>query len=37
MEAEMKEMDVKLGKNAFSEDDNFDEAIPIQIGKERKT
>ena len=29
MEAEMKEMDEKLGKNAFSEDDNFDEAIPI--------
>ena len=27
MESEMKEMDVKQGKNAFSEDDNFDEAI----------
>ena len=37
MEAEMKEMDEKLGKNAFSEDDNFDEAIPIQIRKERTT
>ena len=31
MEAEVKEMDVKLVKNAYSEDDNFDEAIPIQI------
>ena len=29
----MKEKDEKLRKNAFSEDDNFDEAIPIQIGK----
>ena len=29
MEAEMKEMDGKLGINAFSEDNNFDEAIPI--------
>ena len=37
METEMKEMDEKLGKNAFSEDDNFDEAIPIQIRKERTT
>ena len=27
MEAGMKEIDVKLGKNAYSEDDNFDEAI----------
>ena len=27
----MKEIDEKLGKNAFSEDDNFVEAIPIQI------
>ena len=33
----MKEMDEKLGKNDFSEDDNFDEAIPIQIRKERTT
>ena len=31
MEAEMKEMDEKLGKNAYSEDDNFDEVIPIQL------
>ena len=31
MEAEIEEMDVKQGKNAYSEDDNFDEAIPIQI------
>ena len=37
MEAEMKEMDVKQGKNAYSEYDNFDEAIPIQIGKEITT
>ena len=29
MEAEMKEIDVKLGNNTFSDDDNFDEAIPI--------
>ena len=29
----MKEMDEKLGKKALSEDDNFDEAIPIQIRK----
>ena len=29
----MKEMDVKQGKNAYLEDDNFDEAIPIQIRK----
>ena len=28
-------MDYKLGKNAFLDDDNFDEAIPIQILKER--
>ena len=33
----MKEMDVKQGKNAYSEYDNFDEAIPIQIGKEITT
>ena len=30
-------MNEKLGNNAFSEDDNFDEAIPIQIIKERAT
>ena len=29
----MKQMDVKQGKNAYSEDDNFVEAIPIQIRK----
>ena len=29
----MKEMEDKLGKNAFSDDDNFDELIPIQIKK----
>ena len=33
----MKEMDVKQGKNAYSEDDNFDEAIQIQIRKRRTT
>ena len=33
----MKEMDDKLGKNAFLDDDNFDEAIPIQTRKERTT
>ena len=37
MESEMKEMDVKQGKNAYSEDGNFDEAIQIQIRKERTT
>ena len=35
MEAEMKEMDEKLRENAFSEDDNFDEAIPNQSRKDR--
>ena len=33
----MKEMDEKLGKNDFSDYDNFDEAIPIQIRKEITT
>ena len=33
METEMKEMDEKLGKNALSDDDNFDEAIPVHIRK----
>ena len=33
----MKEMDDKLGKNALLDDDNFDEAIPIQIRKDRTT
>ena len=37
METEMKEMNDKLGKNAFLDDDNFDEAIPIKIRKERTT
>ena len=37
METEMKELNDKLGKNAFLDDDNFDEAIPIQIRKERTT
>ena len=37
METEMKEMDDELGKNAFLDDDNFDEAIPVQIRKERTT
>ena len=37
MEAEMKEMDVKQGKKAYSEDANVDEAISIQIRKERTT
>ena len=37
MEAEMKEMDVKQGKKAYSEYANVDEAIPIQIRKERTT
>ena len=30
-------MDVKQGNNAYSEDDNFDEAIPIQLRKEITT
>ena len=37
MEAEMKEMDVKQGNKAYSENNNVDEAIPIQIRKERTT
>ena len=35
METEMKEMNDKLVKNAFMDDDNFDEAIPIKIRRER--
>ena len=31
MEAETKEMDVKHGNKAYSEDFNVDESIPIQI------
>ena len=37
METEMKVMNQKLVENPFKEDDNFDEAIPIQIRKERTT
>ena len=37
METEMKEMNEKLGENLLKDDDNFDEAIPIQIRKERTT
>ena len=37
MATEMKELDEKLGENTFLEEDNFDEAIPIQIRKERTT
>ena len=37
METEMKEMNDKLGENPFNDDDNFDEAIPIQIRRERTT
>ena len=33
----MKVMNKKLVENPFEEDDNFDEAIPIQIRKERMT
>ena len=37
MDTEMKEMNDKLGKNPFLDDDNVDEAIQIQIRKERTT
>ena len=37
METEMKEMNEKLVENPFKDGDNFDEAIPIQIRKERTT
>ena len=33
----MKEINEKLVENPFKDDDNFDEAIPIQIRKEKKT
>ena len=33
----MKEMNDKLGKSAFLDYDNFDEAIPIQISEEITT
>ena len=37
IENEMKVMNEKLVGNPFKEDDSFDEAIPIQIRKERTT
>ena len=37
MENEIKVMNEKLVENPFKEDDNFDEAIPIKIIKERTT
>ena len=37
METEMKEINEKLVENPFKDDANFDEAIPIQIRKERTT
>ena len=37
METEMKVMNEKIVENPFKDDDNFDEAIPIQIEKERTT
>ena len=37
METEMKEMNEKLGENPFNDDDNFDEGIQIQIGKDKTT
>ena len=37
MEAEMNKMDLTPGKKADSEDESVDEAIPIQIRKERTT
>ena len=37
MENEMKEMNEKIVENPFKDDDNFDEAIPMQIRKERTT
>ena len=36
METEMKEMNEKLVENPFKDDDNFDEAIPIQIRKKEQ-
>ena len=35
MENEMKEMNEKIMENHFKDDDNFDEAIPMQIIKEK--
>ena len=37
METKMKDMNEKLGENPFKDDDNFYEATPIQIRKERTT
>ena len=37
MENEMKEMNEKIVENPFKDDGNFDEAIPMQIRKERTT
>ena len=37
MENEMKILNEKLVENPFKDDDNFYEAIPIQIRKERTT
>ena len=37
METRMKVMNEKLVENPFKDDDSFDEAIPIQIRKERAT
>ena len=37
METEMKVMNEKIVENPFKDDDNLDEAIPIQIIKERTT
>ena len=33
----MKEMNENIGENPFKYDDNFDEAIPMQVRKERTT
>ena len=37
METEMKIMNDKIVENPFKNDDNFDEAIPIQIRTEKTT
>ena len=37
MENEMKLMNKKIVENPFKDDDNFDEATPMQIRKERTT
>ena len=33
----MKEMNEKIAEKTFKDDDNFDEAIPMKIRKERTT